>query len=354
MQQYYDLMQKCFQLARQGEGKVSPNPLVGCVVLNKYGELISEGFHAQYGEKHAERDALLKITPKEAAGGTLIVNLEPCSHYGKTPPCADLIIEYGIKRVVIGMRDVNPVVSGNGIAKLKTAGIEVVEGVLEDDAIKLNEIFITNMKGKRTFVALKTATTLDGKIATNTGNSKWITSSAAREEVKSIRFRYDAILTSSTTVIADNPTMKHKTKIILDRKLKTDFENAEIYKSGKIFVFYDEKLQSPKTDERIEFIPCKIKNDRLDIQFILEKLYELKIMSVLVEAGGLLNGSFLPYADKIYHFVAPKITCDNSSKSAFDGKNILKISESLNFKFNEIKNFPPDILITYYPENFMK
>lgn len=354
MQQYYDLMQKCFQLARQGEGKVSPNPLVGCVVLNKYGDFISEGFHAQYGEKHAERDALLKITPEEAAGGTLIVNLEPCSHYGKTPPCADLIIEYGIKRVVIGMRDVNPVVSGNGIAKLKTAGIEVVEGVLEDDAIKLNEIFITNMKGKRTFVALKTATTLDGKIATNTGNSKWITSSAAREEVKSIRFRYDAILTSSTTVIADNPTMKHKTKIILDRKLKTDFENAEIYKSGKIFVFYDEKLQSPKTDERIEFIPCKIKNDRLDIQFILEKLYELKIMSVLVEAGGVLNGSFLPYADKIYHFVAPKITCDNSSKSAFDGKNILKISESLNLKFNEIKNFPPDILITYYPENFMQ
>lgn len=351
MQQYYELMQKCFQLARQGEGKVSPNPMVGCVILNADGKVISEGFHAQYGENHAERNALLKIKPEDCNGGTLIVNLEPCSHFGKTPPCADLIIEYGIKKVVIGMRDVNPIVAGNGIAKLKAAGIEVVEGILENEARKLNEIFITNMKEQRTFVALKTATTLDGKIATSTGSSKWITSSQARDEVRKIRSRYDAILTSSSTVIADNPTMQHKTKIILDRELKTDFQNSEIYKSGKIFVFYDEKLSPEKIDKRIEFIPCKIKNKKLDVQFILEKLYELKIMSILIEAGGVLNGSFLPYADKIYHFFAPKITCDNSSKSAFDGKTILDINESLNFKFDEIQTFPPDILITYYPQN---
>lgn len=354
MQQYYDLMRQCFQLARLGEGRVSPNPLVGCVVSNECGEIISEGFHAKYGENHAERNALLKISPEIAKGGTLIVNLEPCSHYGKTPPCADLIIEYGIKKVVIGMRDVNPIVSGNGIAKLKEAGIEVIEGILEDEAKKLNEIFITNMLEKRTFTALKTASTLDGKIATSTGSSKWITSSAARDEVKKIRSKYDAILTSSSTVIADNPTMAHKIKIILDRELKTDFKNAEIFKSGKIFLFYDEKLQSPKTDARIEFIPCKIKSNRLDIKFILEKLYKLKIMSVLIEAGGVLNGSFLPYVDKIYHFTAPKITCDNSSKSAFDGRKISEINESLNFKFDEIKTFPPDILITYYPEKFIQ
>ncbi len=354
MQQYYELMNRCFQLAKQGRGKVSPNPLVGCVVLNTDGKIISEGFHAQYGQNHAERDALLKITPEEATGGTLIVNLEPCSHYGKTPPCTDLIIEYGIKKVVIGMRDVNPIVSGNGIAKLKSAGIEVIEGVFKEEAQKLNEIFITNIQKKRTFVALKTATTIDGKIATSTGSSKWITSSAARNEVKKIRYKYDAILTSSSTVIADNPTMAHETKIILDRELKTDFKNAEIYKSGKVFVFYDERLQSPKCSERIEFIPCKIKNNRLDIKFILEKLYGLKIMSVLVEAGGVLNGSFLPYTDKIYHFVAPKVTCDNSSKSAFEGRIISEINESLNFKFDEIQTFPPDILITYYPEKFMQ
>ncbi len=361
MKQYETYMKECFELARQAEGKTSPNPLVGCIVLNKKGKIISNGFHAKCGENHAERDALLKVTPEDCAYGTLIVNLEPCSHFGKTPPCADLIIEYGIKKVVIAMRDVNPVVSGNGIAKLKAAGIEVVEGVLEDQARKLNEIFITNMTEKRTFVALKTAATLDGKIAASSGSSKWITSDAARSEVKKIRARYDAILTSSATVIADNPTMEHNIKIILDRELKTDFENAKVYKSGNIFVFYDENCQNneilnsffanPRNDKNsITFIKTPLINEKLDIEFILKKLYELKIMSVLVEAGGILNGSFLTYADKIYHFIAPKITGDNNSKSAFDGKKISQISESLNFRFDEIQTFEPDILVTYYPE----
>ena len=361
MKQYETYMKECFELARQAEGKTSPNPLVGCIVLNKKGKIISNGFHAKCGENHAERDALLKVTPEDCAYGTLIVNLEPCSHFGKTPPCADLIIEYGIKKVVIAMRDVNPVVSGNGIAKLKAAGIEVVEGVLEDQARKLNEIFITNMTEKRTFVALKTAATLDGKIAASSGSSKWITSDAARSEVKKIRARYDAILTSSATVIADNPTMEHNIKIILDRELKTDFENAKVYKSGNIFVFYDENclnneilnsfFANPRNDKiSITFIKTPLKNEKLDIEFILKKLYELKIMSVLVEAGGILNGSFLTYADKIYHFIAPKITGDNNSKSAFDGKKISQISESLNFRFDEIQTFEPDILVTYYPE----
>jgi len=376
-------MKRCFQLARLGEGNVSPNPLVGCVVLNSKGEIVSEGFHAKCGENHAERDALLKISPEIADGGTLIVNLEPCSHYGKTPPCADLIIEYGIKKVVIAMRDVNPVVAGNGVKKLKTAGIEVVEGVLEDEARKLNEIFIKNMCEKKVFTALKTATTLDGKIATSCGSSKWITSSAAREEVKKIRARYDAILTSSATVIADNPTMSHKIKIVFDRELKTDFKNAEIYKSGKIFVFYDENCKSDlhidrffadafndpcrmsssnaaRPDgssagaqngySRITFVKTHVSDGKLDIDFILKKLYEFGIRSVLVEAGGKLNGSFLSHVDKIYHFIAPKITCDNNSKSAFDGKIISQISESLNFRFDEIQTFTPDILLTYYPK----
>lgn len=360
MKQYETYMKECFELARLAEGKTSPNPLVGCIVLNRAGKIISKGFHAKCGENHAERDALLKVTPKDCAYGTLIVNLEPCSHFGKTPPCADLIIEYGIKKVVIAMRDVNPIVSGNGIAKLKAAGIEVVEGVLEDEARKLNEIFITNMLEKRTFVALKTATTLDGKIATSSGSSKWITSSAAREEVKKIRAKYDAILTSSATVIADNPTMEHSIKIILDRELKTAFENAKIYKSGKIFVFYDENCQNDDILNRflanarndknsITFIKTPLINGKLNTEFILKKLYELKIMSVLVEAGGILNGSILRFADKIYHFLAPKITGDNTSKSSFDGRKISEINESLNFKFDTIQTFEPDILVTYYP-----
>ena len=340
-------MQKCFQLARLGEGKVSPNPLVGCVVLNSCGEIISTGYHARYGENHAERDALLKVSRDEARGGTLVVNLEPCSHYGKTPPCADLIIEYGIKKVVIAMRDVNPIVAGNGVQKLKNAGIEVVENILEDEARKLNEIFIANMLEKRVFVALKTATTLDGKIATKTGSSKWITSEKARAEVKNIRAKYDAILTSSSTVIADNPTMEHNQKVVLDRELKTDFRSSNIYKNGKIIVFYDEDLSNNIEKENIQFIKCPVIENKLDISFVLKTLFELGIRSVLVESGGVLNGSFIDYTDKIYHFIAPKIIGDNFAKSAFDGKNILEISESKVFKFEDMKSFEPDILLTY-------
>lgn len=349
MKQYETYMKECFKLALKGEGRTSPNPLVGCVVLNESEEVISTGFHARYGENHAERDALLKVDKTSTKNGALIVNLEPCSHYGKTPACADLIIEYGIKKVVIAMRDVNPIVAGNGIKKLKDAGIEVIENVLTENAEKLNEVFITNMKEKRTFTALKTASTLDGKIATKTGSSKWITSHAARDEVKNIRKKYDAILTSSSTVIVDNPTMEHKNKIILDRELKTDFKNAQIYKSGNIFVFFDEKKAIPQTAYNTMFLPCPVQNKKLDIEFVLKKLFELKIMSVLVECGGTLNGSFIDYADKIYHFIAPKITSDNNCKSAFDGKNIFDINECLNFKIDDIKTFSPDILLTYYP-----
>lgn len=339
---YEKFMKKCIQLAKLGEGKTSPNPLVGCVVLDKFGNEISTGFHKAYGENHAERDALLKIKNGVEKDGTLIVNLEPCSHFGKTPPCVDLIIERGIKKVVIGIRDVNPIVSGNGIKKLKEAGIEVIEGVLKKECTLLNEVFIKNMNEKKVFVAIKTATTLDGKIATNNGSSKWITSSLAREEVKVIRNRYDAILTSSSTIIADNPTMEHKTKVILDRELKTHLNN-KIYSKGNIFVF-----NSKKNDivQNVTYIKTPVLNNKLDLKFVLEKLFDFGIRSALVESGGVLNGEILKYTDKIYQFIAPKITGDNSSKSCFDFQKINNINDSLNFNIINVKQFPPDILIT--------
>lgn len=336
-------MDKCIELARLGTGEVSPNPLVGCIIINSNNEIIATGYHKKYGENHAERDALLKL--ENAKNCTLIVNLEPCSHFGKTPPCADLIIEKGIKTVVYGMQDPNSIVSGKGLQKLREAGIEVIGPILEDQCKKLNEVFIKNHTQKKTFVALKTATTIDGKIATHTGDSKWITSTAAREEVRNIRKKYDAILTSSATVIADNPTMKHKRKIILDRKLKTNIK-SKIYQQGEIFIFYDENLTPPK-DSNINYIPTPVKNEKLDIKYILNTLYELKIMSVLVEAGGEINNNFLPYIDKLYHFVAPKILGDNSGKSSFYGKDIEKISDCTNLKFDEFIPYPPDILIVY-------
>lgn len=344
MKQYDLLMKKCIELAKQAQGETSPNPLVGCIVLNDIGEIISTGYHKKYGENHAERDALLKLD--DAKNCTLIVNLEPCSHYGKTPPCADLIIEKGVKRVVYGMKDVNPIVAGNGLKKLIDAGIEVIGPILEDECRKLNEIFIKNQVEHKTFVALKTATTIDGKIATSTNDSKWITSDFAREEVRNIRKRYDAILTSSSTILADNPTMEHKCKVILDRKLKTNSQMT-IYKQGKIFVFHSLKNQSSLSNNNLQYIYTPTVNNKLGIKFILEELYKRGIMSVLIEAGGKLNGSLLPYIDRLYHFVAPKILGDNNGKSCFYGKEVEKISNCTNLNFESVELFPPDILVNY-------
>ena len=353
------LMKECIELAKLGAGCVSPNPLVGAIVLDKNNNIISKGYHEQYGHNHAERNALINLQNDITAGCTLIVNLEPCCHHGKTPPCTDLIIEKGIKRVIIGMNDVNPIVAGNGINQLKAAGIEVIDGVLEDECKKLNEIFIKNMTEHKTFVAIKTATTLDGKIAAYNGSSKWITSENARNEVKNIRKKYDAILTSSTTVIADNPKMLHKNKIILDRELKTDFKNAEIYKTGNCYVFYDKNISSAKRElilniikssGNIKILPIDTNSNKIDIEAVLLNLYELGIMSVLIESGGRLNGSFLKYTDKIYQFIAPKILGDNTGLSCFDYRTSDNISDAVNFIIEQTDYYEPDLLITLYKQ----
>ena len=341
MQEKY--MKMCIELAKQAEGMTSPNPLVGCVVTDEFDNVVATGYHHKCGENHAERDALLKIN--KGMGETLYVNLEPCSHWGKTPPCTDIIIEKGIKNVVVGTLDPNPKVSG--IQILTDAGINVQTGVLENECLKLNEIFFKNIKEHKTFIALKTATTLDGKIATSSGSSKWITGESAREEVKKIRNRYDAILTSSSTVLADNPTMTHRKKVILDRTLKTDL-NSNIYQDGEIYIFNELKQQD---DGRIHFIKTPTFENKISLEFVFARLYELGIMSVLIEAGGKLNGRALKYVDKIYHFIAPKITGDNNSKSCFDYRNITEISECKEFELSEINHFNKDILLTYYPVN---
>ncbi len=345
---YEKLMKKCINLAQKGRGKTAPNPLVGCVVLDKNNKIISTGYHHKYGENHAERDALLKLTDGSEKDGTLVVNLEPCSHYGKTPPCADLIIERGLKKVVIGCVDNNPKVAGNGIKKLKNAGIEVVLNVLEKECRELNEIFFTNIEEQRTFVALKTATTIDGKIATKIGDSKWITSDKSRNYARKLRTYYDAILTSSNTVIADNPTMKHKTKIILDRNLRTDW-NSDIYKQGQIILVTSEDYCVDEYPLNFEVLLCPEKNRKLDLNYILKELYTSGIKSIFVEAGGKLCGEFVKenLVDKVYHFIAPKILNDNSGRSCFDGDNILKINDSKNFKLIDTKKLGSDILLTY-------
>ena len=323
-------MRMCFELAKLGKGSVLPNPMVGCVVLDKNGNLVSKGYHKKYGENHAERDALLKLQNNEAEGGTLYVNLEPCSHYGKTPPCVDLIIERKIKKVVIASRDPNPKV--DGLSKLKDAGIEVVEGVLEEEAKFLNRVFIKNITQKLPYVVLKTATTMDGKIATKTGDSKWITSDEARKEVYRMREEFDCILTSSNTVIADNPTMAHKFKCVLDKDNRTS-KDAKIYQQGEIYV--------------ANGVNTPLKNGNLDLRAVLDELYRRGVCTVFVECGGKLAGAFLRenLIDEIYQFIAPKIVNDNSAKSCFDGDSIEKIADCKNLRIYETQLIGEDVLI---------
>ena len=325
-------MRKCFTLAKKGAGKVAPNPLVGCVVLDKNGDIVAVGYHKKYGQNHAERDALLKLQNNEAEGGTLYVNLEPCSHYGKTPPCVDLIIERKLARVVIGMKDVNPAV--DGISKLKQAGIRV-DFVLEKEAEFLNRRFIKTMTQKLPYVVLKTASTMDGKIATHTGSSKWITSEDSRKLVYKMRKEFDCILTSSNTVIADNPAMavgKNQWKCILDKDLRTN-QSCQIYSQGNIYVASKENTP--------------LKDGMLDLKSVLQKLYSMGIYSVFAECGGTLAGSLLKQdlIDEVYQFIAPKILNDNSGLSCFKADVIDIMIQAKPLRFYEIKKLKNDVLL---------
>ena len=328
--QHEKYMRMCFELALLGKGQVLPNPMVGCVVLDKDGNIVSKGYHKKYGENHAERDALKKLQNNEAEGGTLYVNLEPCSHYGKTPPCVDLIIERKLKKVVIATRDPNPKV--DGLAKLKEAGIEVVEGVLEDEARFLNRVFFKNIVQKLPYVVLKTATTMDGKIATKTGDSKWITSDEARKEVYKMREEFDCILTSSNTVLVDNPTMEHKFKCVLDKNNRTS-KDAKIYQQGEVYIATKENTP--------------LKNDELDLRAVLEELYKKGVCTVFIECGGKLAGAFLRenLIDEIYQFIAPKVVNDNFAKSCFDGDSLEKIADCKRFSIYESQLIGDDVLI---------
>lgn len=348
-----DLMQKCINLAQEGEGKVSPNPMVGAIVLDKNGNIIGEGYHQKYGEAHAEVNALNQAGEK-AREGTIIVNLEPCSHYGKTPPCADLIIEKGIKKLIIGMIDPNPKVSGKGIQKCKEAGIEVQTDVLGNKCKELNEVFIKNQTQQKPFIAMKIATTLDGKIATKTGSSKWITSEKSRKFVQKIRNKYDAILTGSGTVIADNPSMlctmpndKNLIKIILDTNAKID-PKSKIFEKGQIILATTEKTD--KYPKNVEILVCpQDEKKQVDLNFLIKELYKKEIFSILIEAGVKINSSFIQknMVDKIYHFIAPKILGDNEAISCFSGFDVKDINTCLTTTIKDIQKIDVDVIITY-------
>lgn len=355
---YEKYIKQCIELAKKGEGSVSPNPFVGAVVLDKNGNLAGEGWHKKYGEAHAEVNAF-KAAEKngiDVEGGTIFVNLEPCSHYGKTPPCADLIIKKGIKKVVIGCKDPHPKVNGGGIKKLNDAGIEVVTGILEKECTELNEIFFKNLSDNRPFVALKTATTLDGKIATKTGSSKWITSEKAREHVQKLRNKYDAILTGSGTVIADNPSLtcrlndggRNPVRVIVDSMLKTAPESKVYANDGtKVYVACAQNAPDKVYAKNVELIKCPLIGGKIDLKYLTTQLYDKGIKSILIEAGGLLNGAFVKasLSDKLYQFISPKILGDTMAQSFIEGFDLSTIDECYKLEIVSFQSFEPDILV---------
>lgn len=357
---YEKYMRKCINLAKKGEGFVSPNPLVGAVILDKNGNVAGYGRHEKYGEAHAEVNAvnMAEANGSDIKGGTIFVSLEPCSHYGKTPPCADLIIAKGLKKVVAGCVDPNPKVAGKGLEKLKNAGLEVVSGVLEEECKKLNEIFIKNQLEKKVFVAIKTATTMDGKIASRTGNSKWITSEKSRNFVQKLRNKYDAILTGSGTVLADNPLMtcrlkngRNPVRVIVDSCAATQ-TGSNVYKNDEtavILAVKDDIKTANKYPENVKILKCPLcaKSGKIDLEFLLAKLYETGIRSVLVEAGAGLNGALLAagLVDKVYQFVAPKILGDKEAIGFVRGLQPEKIDDGIKLNIEAVKTFDPDVML---------
>ena len=331
-------MKKCFALALKSKGQNLPNPYVACIIFDeKTNEIISTGLHKKFGENHAERNAILN-SKKDVKGKTLIVNLEPCTHFGKTPPCADLIIESGIKKVVIAMRDVYPIVRGKGVKKLKNAGIEVVERILEDEARELNKIFIKNQTQKKPYVMTKIASTLDFKIAKEKNNMTVITNEKSHLFVQKLRSEYQAIMTGSGTVLADNPRLnvrlknkKSPVRIIFDPNNKLDFKYNVFKNDGvRIILINNSNVKVPDYIEKITF-------ENFDKLFL--NLYKKGIYSIMVESGQGLNSELFKNKeiDEINYFIAPKIFNK--------GVNFLNNTGEISFKNVKIKNIDDDILI---------
>ena len=376
-----EYMQRAIALAKKGAGFVNPNPMVGCVVV-KDNEIITEGYHEYYGGLHAERNALTN-TAADCKDATLYVTLEPCCHHGKTPPCTDIIIEKGIKKVVVGLLDSNPLVAGKGISILQNAGIEVVAGVEEDKIKELNKVFLKYIKTKRPYVILKTAMTLDGKIASHTGDSKWITNEKSRQLVHKLRSEMMGIVAGIGTVKADNPMLNCRLegqqptangqkpnihqpiRIIVDTKasisldsniVKTANEYRTILAIGRdVTLVASEKTTDNRqqtTVEKlksfnVEILQCEEKDGHVDINDLMIKLGQMGIDSLLLEGGSCLNAAFLEAGcvDEVYAFIAPKIIGGEYSKSPIGGKGIELMKDAITFDKVEIEQIENDILI---------
>ena len=351
-------MRLAMQLAGNAIGRTSPNPLVGAVIV-KDNRVVGCGWHRKAGTPHAEVHALNQAG-ELAQGADVYVTLEPCAHYGKTPPCAKALVEAKVKNVYGGLLDVNPKVAGKGFKILENAGIHVEYGFLQDELRKQNEVFFKWIEHKKPFIVLKAAMTLDGKIATATGQSKWITNETSRAYGYKLRDIYDGIMVGINTVIEDNPMLtarvdggKNPIRIVVDSSLKIDI-NANVVqdKSAKTIIATTDKADKDKilklqAQDVDVIVVDKDKNDKVDIEKLLDILGQQNICSILVEGGATLSGSFVAkkLVDKVDFFIAPKIVGGKEAKTPVAGTGILNLQEALALKDIQIEKLEEDVLI---------
>ncbi len=337
-------------LAKKGIGWTNPNPMVGALLV-KNNKIIGKGYHKKFGTDHAEIVALKNVT-ENPNGATLYVNLEPCVHYGKTPPCADAIIQAGIKRVVCATYDPNPIIKQKGIKKLQQAGIKITVGNLEKEARQLNEQFFTFHEKKRPFVAIKFAASLDGKMATHTGDSKWITNEKARLFARKLRGEHQAIIVGIHTILKDNPHLgtrikntKDPIRIVLDSSLQIPL-TAQVLRDTNIIIFTTTNASQKKIKQLIEKEITVISIDKtITIPAVLEELKKREIISVLVEGGGEVLGSFVDARsiDKVYACHSP-IIIGGENAISISGHGVEKVSEALRLENIFYKHFGDNLL----------
>lgn len=353
-------MHLAVELAKKGIGFVNPNPLVGAVIV-KDGRIIGQGWHEKYGGLHAERNALKNCT-ESPKGADMYVTLEPCSHYGQTPPCTEAIIEAGIKRVIAGSDDPNPLVQGRGVKLLRSEGIEVITGVLKNECDMLNDVFFHYITTGTPFTVIKYAMTMDGKISTFTGESKWITSEASRQNVHKSRCRYSAIMVGISTVFRDDPILtcrlengRNPLRIICDSRFRIPLSSQIIQTANEVptliagcFGNADKLDALKKAGCRTALLPQQ--NGKPDLKSLMNYLAKEKIDSVLVEGGGSLNYSVLKenIADKIEVYVAPKIFGGKDAKTPVEGDGVPFPDMAFMFEKPRVTPIGDDIFLEYY------
>jgi len=351
-------MKMALALARKGRGRTSPNPMVGAVLV-KGGKVLSRGYHRGFGLAHAETEALNRAG-RQARGATLYVNMEPCDHFGKTPPCTERIIKEGIKRVVIGMCDPNPVNYGKGIRRLRRSGIEVKCGVLNKESKMLNRAFKSFVTKKRPYVTVKVAQSLDGKIATSAGRSKWITAEVSRRLVHRLRSSADAVLVGVNTIIKDNPILnvrhngnkKQPLRIVLDSRLVTPAKSRVITdKSCRTVIATTEKAFDKDGDKlrkgNVDVVPFKSKKDMVCVDALLKYLARRGVSHLLVEGGGTVIANFLKYrlVDEMFIFISAKIIGGRDAVTSVEGEGVKHLKDAVRLRDIEIKRLREDILI---------